>query len=128
MAYPEVTSCSHSPNASEIVCKRPFLEPSLCVCLSRGYNSSTIFIPAKLDSVPVVALFDTESAITIVSKRTANILKIRMSEHFLPEGMTANGTPIRFSGQITPTLRVADKSVKIQCLVAENENLQHISS
>ena len=102
------------------LCIRPFPEPSPFVCLIRSYNSSTIFIPAKLDSIPVVALFDTGSAITIVFRRTADLLKIRIIELFLPEGITTSGTPSRFSGQITPTLRVADKSVKIQCLVAAN--------
>ena len=76
--------------------KRPFPEPLPSVCLVQRFNSlSTIFIPTKLDSVAVVALFDTGSAITIVSKRIANLLKSHIGESTLSEGISSSGTPIK---------------------------------
>ena len=40
----------------------------------------------------------------------------------MAEGITANGTPIKSSGQITPALTIGQKSVKVTSFIADDIN------
>ncbi|CAJ0604102.1 unnamed protein product [Cylicocyclus nassatus] len=85
-------------------------------------SMSTIFIPVTLNHLSTVALFDTGSAITLLSERMATLSNLIITETTLPEGITANGSPIHFIGQVSTKLTVADKVVSIISFVVSDEN------
>ncbi|KAK6765370.1 hypothetical protein RB195_025334 [Necator americanus] len=56
-------------------------------------------------------IYNDGSAITIVSESTAKLVKEIIHKAELSEGITANGTPIKFVGQISPTLVIGNENI-----------------
>ncbi|KHJ80511.1 integrase core domain protein, partial [Oesophagostomum dentatum] len=74
-------------------------------------HANTIFIPLKVNSIQTAALFDTGSAITILSQRFAQKLNLPIAKSNFNEAVAANGTPIKLVGKTTATFSIGEKLI-----------------
>lgn len=128
--YPVLPDLKISTMSKSTQCKAPQAAPRQqflnflpkITSISRPDPKSVIYIHIQLDKLPIIALLDTGSSLTIVSKSIVDKLRATIFPSSVPRGITANGSHILFVGEIFVSLTIADSVTDITCLVAKDNN------